>query len=464
MSDKSRATARWRQIAADWPHRLLVTLPIRTDPRSKTIRARTLAVLIAVAFALIGVMRELALVGFVFNQPFDLDWALRTVTLGWYEPEDVLPVTVVDIDEATYQRWESRALTPRGKLARLIEVVTRAEPSAVVVDIDLSGRVGDAPEEDERLLTELLDGYRGDAPLIFPKRTEPGDDETRQAAASAYDYLFDDSHPKLEWAHATFVTDGDGAVRHWEEWQAVCWEGKSPSWLPAVSIRVVNALAAAGANIGAAPEPHTEAECKATERLFERRLLVGPRITGPSASPFARDARAVSAQMLLEPGIDRDDQRLFKDRVVLIGATHSASGDFWMTPGGVVPGVELLANTIHYAPIDPGDGPISEIAYRGLAILLFLIFVGSTWWLRGIVAFFLGLIAALVVVAIVIGGWHYFRVFESLESAIWLTVLYFALQATLDLAEDLKWRWKSFPPGKDRFLRTLRAAFLVDEE
>jgi CHASE2 domain-containing sensor protein len=462
MSDKSRASARWRRIAADWLHRLLVTLPIRSDPRSKTIRARTLAVLIAVAFALIGVMRELELVGFVFNQPFDLDWALRTVSLGWYEPDDALPVTVVDIDEATYQRWESRALTPRGKLAGLIEVVTRAEPSAVVVDIDLSGRVGDAPAEDEQRLTELLDGYRGDAPLIFPKRMQPGKDETRQAAASAYDNLFD-HNSKLEWAHATFVTDGDGAVRHWEEWQAVCWEGKPPSWLPAVSIRVVNALADAGANI-AAPEPHIEAKCQATETLFERRLLVGPRITGPSASPFARDARAVSAQMLLEPGIDLDDQGLFKGRVVLIGATHSASGDFWMTPGGVVPGVELLANTIHYAPIDSGDGPVSEIAYRGLAILLFLVFVGSTWWLRGIVAFFLGLIAALVVVAIAIGGWQYFRVFEALESAIWSTVLYFALQATLDLAEDLKWRWKSFPPGKNRFLRTLRAAFLVDEE
>ena len=463
MSDKSRASARWRQIAADWIHRLLVTLPIRTDPRSKTIRARTLAVLVAVGFALIGVMRELELVGFVFNQPFDLDWALRTVSLGWYEPDDTLPVTVVDIDEATYQRWESPAITLRGELAQLIEVVTRAEPSAVVVDIDLSGRLGDAPAKDERRLMASLASYSGAAPLIFPKRMEPGEDGIRQAAASQYDYLFD-RRPKLEWAHATFVTDGDGAVRHWEEWQAVCWKDGPASWLPAVPIRVVNALAEAGENIDPAPEPRTTAKCRVTEPASERRLLVGPRITGPSASPFARDARAVSAKMLLDPKIDRDDQRLFKGRVVLIGATHSASGDFWMTPGGVVPGVELLANTIHYAPIDSGDGPVSEIAYRGLATLLFLVFVGSTWWLRGIVAFFLGLIAALVVVAIAIGGWQYFRVFEALESAIWLTVLYFALQATLDLAEDLKWRWKSFAPGKNRFLRTLRAAFLLDEE
>jgi hypothetical protein len=84
--------------------------------------------------------------------------------------------------------------------------------------------------------------------------------------------------------------------------------------------------------------------------------------------------------------------------------------------------------------------------------------------LRGIVAFFLGLIAALLVVAVVIGGWDYFRVFESLEAAIWLSVLYFAAQASLDLAEDLKWRWKSFPPGNGRILRTLRAACFQDED
>jgi CHASE2 domain-containing sensor protein len=463
MSDKSRATARWRQIAAAWLHRLRVALLIRTDPRSKTIRARTLTALIAVLFAVIGVMRELELVGFVFNQPFDLDWALRTVSLGWYEPDAALPVTVVDIDEATYQDWKSPALTRRDKLAVLIEVVTRAEPSAVVVDIDLSGRVGDADPKDEQRLMDLLAKYRGDALLIFPKRMAPGDDGIRHAAASAYDLLFEGNKEKLRWAHATFVTDGDGAVRHWEEWQAVC-SNRDEFWMPAVSIEVVNALAETGQRIDPVPKPRAAARCRVTDPAFERRLLVGPRITGPSARPFARDARAVSALVLLDPAIDRDDQGLFKDRVVLIGATHSASGDFWMTPGGVVPGVELLANTIHYALIDSGDGPVSEIAYRGLAILLFLIFVGSTWWLRGIVAFFAGLIAALVVVAIVIGGWNYFRVFESLESAIWLTVLYYFLQATLDLAEDLKWRWKSFPPGKDRFLRTLRAAFLVDEE
>ncbi len=127
MSDKSRAPARWRSLVTTGLHRLRVTFLRRTDPRSRRIRARTLAVLFALAFALLGVARELSLVSFVIQPPFDLDWALRTVSLGWYDPDDTLPVTVVDIDEATYRGWQSPAITPRGELARLIS--HRAAPA-----------------------------------------------------------------------------------------------------------------------------------------------------------------------------------------------------------------------------------------------------------------------------------------------------------------------------------------------
>jgi CHASE2 domain-containing sensor protein len=419
-------------------------------------------VLFAAAFALLGVVRESALVAFVFQAPFDLDWALRTVSLGWYDPQDTVPVTVVDIDEATHRGWQSPAITPRAELARLIDVVTRADPIAVVADIDISGRTGDAAPDDERRLVELLAGYRGAAPLIFPKRLEPGEEAARRAAASPYDALFARQRG-LYWAHATFGTDGDGAVRRWAEWLTACADGHA-YWLPAVAVRVQNAVADSGAAVARIGEPRTEPACTGEEVENERRLLVGPRITGRSADPLARNARAVSAAMLLDPAIERDDRRLFAGRVVLIGATHSGAGDFWLTPGGVLPGVELLANTVYYSPLDSGSGVGSEIAYRALGILLFAIFVAAAWWLRGIVAFFAGVFAALLVVAIAIGGWNYFRVFESLETAIWLSVLCFALQATLDLVEDLRWRWKTFAPGKHRLWRTLRAACVQDED
>ena len=456
MSVKTRVSARWRLVAADCLHRVRVAFVRRTA------RARTLAVLLAVGFALLGVVREFPLASFVFQQPFDLDWALRTLSLGWYEPDHTLPVTIVDIDEATYRGWQSPAITRRGELARLIEVVTSAKPSVVIVDIDLSGRAGDASADDDRRLGAVLAAYRGDAPLIFPKRMEPGDDDTRQAAASPYDPLFAPDM-KLQWAHATFVTDGDGSVRHWMEWLPVCANGQ-PSWLAAVPIRVVNALADAGTDVDRVVKPPPAPDCLAEGLATERRLLVGPRLTGKSGNPLARDARTVSAAMLLDPEIDRDDQRLFAGRVVLIGATHSGTGDFWLTPGGVIPGVELLANTVHYALVDSGDGAGSEIAYRALAVLLFGIFVVPTWRLRGIAAFFLGVFVALAVVSVVIGGWNYFRVFESVESAIWLSVVYFGLQASLDLIQDLGAQWKTLAPDRCRLWRTLRAACVQDEE
>ena len=151
--------------------------------------------------------------------------------------------------------------------------------------------------------------------------------------------------------------------------------GQAPVWLPAVPIRVVNALAEAGMNLDRTTEPRAGPDCLAEDSATERRLLVGPKLTGKSANPLARDARAVSAAMLLDPEVDRDDRRLFTGRIVLIGATHSGSGDFWLTPGGVLPGVELLANTIHYAPLDADDGLGSELAFRALTVLLFGIFV-----------------------------------------------------------------------------------------
>ena len=166
--------------------------------------------------------RELSLVSFVMQPPFDLDWALRTVSLGWYGRTDTLPVTVVDIDEATYRGWQSPAITPRGELARMIEVVTRAEPSVVIVDIDLSGRAGEAAADDEPAACGIAHGSIGARRRSSSRSAwNPATTMRVRQAASPYDGLFA-RNAKLHWAHASFMTDGDGSVRHWVEWLAVC--------------------------------------------------------------------------------------------------------------------------------------------------------------------------------------------------------------------------------------------------
>ncbi|HEX9773485.1 MAG TPA: CHASE2 domain-containing protein [Steroidobacteraceae bacterium] len=436
-------------------HWLAVTFTCRTDPRSERIRARTLAGLFALLFAALGVVRDVPGVGFLIQAPFDLDWALRTVSLGWYQPDDTIPVTIVDIDEATHRGWRSPAITPRGELARLLSVVTAVAPSAVVVDIDLSGTEADADRAGQRQLRDVLEGYRGTAPLIFPKRIEPGTDGTRNMSASPFDPVFA-RNARLHWAHASFATDSGGAVRWWTKWLAVCTESQA-LWLPAIPVRVADTLA--GMQPGLAPqvEPAAAADCAARDNTAGQRLLIGPRLTGLARPPMARDARTVPASLVLDPEIARDDAGLFGGRVVLIGATHTGGGDFWLTPSGVLPGVEMLANIVRYTPLEPGTGIGAEIAYRALGLLLFAVFVVFGWYLRGLVAFFLGIAAALLIVAVAIGGWDYFRVFEALEAAIVLTVLYMFVQAVLDLIEDFRRQWKDFAPGKRRFWQTLCA-------
>ena len=58
---------------------------------------------------------------------------------------------------------------------------------------------------------------------------------------------------------------------------------------------------------------------------------------------------------------------------VFIGATHSGTGDVWVTPSGLLPGVELLANTVRFLPLQSTTGRHAELAYRTATILSFLV-------------------------------------------------------------------------------------------
>jgi CHASE2 domain-containing sensor protein len=172
---------------------------------------------------------------------------------------------------------------------------------------------------------------------------------------------------------------------------------------------------------------------------------------------FGRDARAVSAALLLDPEVARDDSRLFGGRVVLIGATHASSGDVWLTPAGVLPGVELLANSVRFATRQVGSGPGAELAYRVKALALFGLFAAAGWWLRGLVALLAAILVALLAVSIAVGGFDDLGIFDALEAAILLTIAYHALRALAEFLVDWRNERASHPAGIRGTLRTLRA-------
>jgi CHASE2 domain-containing sensor protein len=435
----------------------LITVGWLNPPEAEAIRAATLACLFAIAFAASGIAKPPALAGFLANSPFDLDWALRTVSAGWFRSDRELPVTLVDIDDATYQGWGSPALTPRGELARMIDAVAAANPAAVVVDIDFSGG---GPEADGRVDQPLIDyfaGYRHGAPIILPKRIEAATDGTLHITRSPLDGVVE-SIPALWWAHASFETDGDGAVRQWARWLAVCSHG-GPQWLPAIPVRVAMLLDPLPRDLDRPRVPDPPASCQQAEERPRQRLIIGPRLTGESGSALEAGARAISASLLLDAELARDDAQLFGGRIVIIGASHAGTSDFWLTPSGVLPGVELLANAIRYSTLRAATGPGAELVYRIAALGLFAMFALQAFWLRGVAALLCSIIGGLTVVALAVGIWNYFGIFEALEAAILLTLFYATFNALLKTFAECRAGVLDIPSGPGSVSGVLRVVF-----
>ncbi len=437
--------------------------------QTERMRAVTTVAFVALLFAAFGTVQfAMGIAGHFGDVPFQFDRALRTLYLGWFASERTIPITLVDIDEATNRKWKSPAVTPRGDLARLLEVVGAAGPAAIVVDIDLSW--GDSPASDasggvdpgQLALQDFLDHYAGPAPIIFPKRIEPAVDGSPHAASSPFDATFQ-RNSRLAWAHASFETDAKGKVREWREWLPVC-TGSGTEWLPAVPVSLA-------ANLDPLPEglrrptPPTAAggTCGSPDvqgSVQQRRLLIGPRLSGEGRRRSA-GTEVVSATALLDRDLARDDRRLFAGRVVLIGATYASAGDFWLTHAGVIPGVELLANAVRFAPqVFHVPGAMASAVHRVAAIALFLAFAVIQWRYRALVALGVSTLLVLAVLAVSIDVFDDFGIFDVIQASILMFVVYKALELALKLVDDVKERGASRPPGRRRWIEMLRALYL----
>ena len=73
-------------------------------------------------------------------------------------------------------------------------------------------------------------------------------------------------------------------------------------------------------------------------------------------------------------GLRGPTPRLFRGRVAVIGNTHRAATDRWRTPEGIQPGVELLADTIRFAPRQLATSQGKRVVVPD-ALLLFFCFL-----------------------------------------------------------------------------------------
>lgn len=92
-------------------------------------------------------------------------------------------------------------------------------------------------------------------------------------------------------------------------------------------------------------------------------IIVGDRV-GSHGIKVTGATRLIPASHLLRAPETLDRAQFFTDRIVLVGGTYSGSGDIWVTTRGVMPGVELIANTVQFAPLQLGEARLESAQKR----------------------------------------------------------------------------------------------------
>jgi CHASE2 domain-containing sensor protein len=375
----------------------------------------------------------------------ELDAALRGALVGRYDPRTILPLALVSIDDATaaqptpsMETWGFSGSTPRDKLAAMLGLIAAAAPAAIVVDVDLSDDKRDtlAASSMDQALLSFLSNYTGPS-LVFVKRAETESGGQVLLAPSTFFDPVIAVNSRLSWAHALYVTDPDGTVRRWTEWIATC--GPSgPEVLPSVPLRVLANWPEQSAEHYPRPAatfpagPCTSAVSKAPGHtvIYDEALL-------GAGVALSRNVSKISAWQVLDSRIQRDDHALFAGKVVIIGGMRSGTADLWRTPVGMLYGVELIANTIRFAP-----GQLRDSRYAmAYTLAFFVLFCALKHFLRPIVALGAGIL--LCTGAAYIAGPYV--ILESIQSAIVLFVELTIMEEIIILSLDAKnFGWRFF--------------------
>jgi len=379
---------------------------------------------------------------------FRFDSAIRGAAQAAFDLHDLIPITLVEIDDETTKVWRMADVTPKKELTRLLDVVSQAEPAAVVLDIDLSdsSRVGASSTDPEPELFRFLESYRRRAPLILVRRVNARADGSLRLVPNAFVKAIDiNSNARVSWAHALYVTDDDGTVRRWQETVRACADTGDFESLPAVAIAVLT-QAQWTVRVFPRPEytPDAGASCRSTDSTAITHVaMFGRRLTGGAASYSGRSIGRLSAWQVTDGTVLRDDDALFRGRVVIVGGTHERAGDVWRTPVGMMPGIELVANTIRFSA---GQVPRGGARVRWLdalieqlwAVAFFLGYAALGYKLRAGLAVLSGIGMTLVAMYITIGYFGFFSALDAIESALLLYVQFRFAEETFTFVHDLR--------------------------
>ena len=270
----------------------MVKIRVMDSKRIRFLLVPIVAAVIVAALFLSGVLEGI--------EVLTLDYRLRTFS-GGIPP----PVAFVAIDSDTIKQIGTWPI-PRGFYGQVLQKVRNDGAQGILVDIDFSS-TGPDPDEDRA----LVDAVRGTRNVFLPvhkaeRRTQEG--ALIRSISLPIARLMEAS-PGL--GSITFEVDPDGAVRR----------------IPApidFGDDIFHPMGIVGARI-LDPEVPLDYPDGAMINLSHKNL---------ASRPVVSFAKVLEGDF--EPGI-------FRDRIVILGATAPELHDYWLTPMGVVPGIYIQA-------------------------------------------------------------------------------------------------------------------------
>ncbi|CAN7437803.1 CHASE2 domain-containing protein [Mesorhizobium sp. LjRoot246] len=317
---------------------------------------------------------------------------LRTLVRGPAKPPELM--TIVAIDDETVRREGTYPLS-RATLARLVDTIARLGPKTVALDLLLVDP--GAKDNDEALARSLSGG----ASVIAAAAVYPGGEQ---------------------W------TVGEGPIARVPNAERFLWPLKAFSDAAAVGVvnvvtdktgtpRFVPLLFRAGDRLEASFPLRVAAVAAGEDpEIAPDRLSLGGRsirtdighilpltFYGPRGT-----IRTISAATVLDGQLDPGTIR---DRIVVIGATATGTGDVFPTPfDPILPGVEVISTAI--AHLMAGDAIVRDQSVRladaGFAVVLPMVLVGLLAWRRN--AGGLAAIAGVILIWFVVNMaafWHH---------------------------------------------------------
>ena len=278
----------------------------------------------------------------------------------------------VDVDEWTYRTWGEPLFTPREKLAELIKDVVSAQPSLVIVDVELDHSNRDTPKHDVEL-QNILAGLPAGPPVILVKSLRPSlkPNSLPEPRQSFLDQIVSASD-RLFWASPTFLSDDSQSIRRWKI--AVCAaQNQEPTLLPSVQLLAYALLShgpqgnllgelttqlkknmevcSGGTNdaqgslvLGSQPFPLDE-NGQENRILYSMKQGIAPQMiqVGQEERPLFV---SLPAQAILSGGAETSLQDTLHNRIVIIGGSFVDSHDIHKTPLGAMPGAMIILNSL----------------------------------------------------------------------------------------------------------------------